>query len=140
MNRGAIANLALLKTLLAISQKFWEPNLWEVMDSFVLLAYGSLAASKTLMQQLLACLNSVLDSEDLFCWYKPKSAFYELCQWHKQLKTMEMSETWLVQWGIYTSIPTWTHLLSLGDKLIFGNLKKTNKTNHQMVCNFKIYT
>ena len=95
MNRGAIANLALLKTLLAISQKLWEPNLWEVMDYFVLLAYGSLAASRTLMQQSLARLSSALDSEDLFCWYKPKSGFYEICQWHKQLKTMEMSETWL---------------------------------------------
>ena len=36
------------------------------MDSFVLLAYVSLAALRTLLQQLLACLNFPLDSEDLF--------------------------------------------------------------------------
>ena len=49
------------------------------MDSFVLLAYASLEASRTLLQQLLACLNFTLD-------------FYELWQQHKQVKTMEMSE------------------------------------------------
>ena len=36
------------------------------MDSFVLLAYASLAASRVLLQQLLASLNFTLDSEDLF--------------------------------------------------------------------------
>ena len=40
------------------------------MDSFVLLAYASLAASRTLLQQLLACLNFTLESEDLSFWYK----------------------------------------------------------------------
>ena len=40
------------------------------MDSFVLLAYGSLAASGIFLQQLLACLNVTLDSEDLSFWYK----------------------------------------------------------------------
>ena len=70
LNRGGIADLPLLRTLLAIRQKFREPSFWEVMDSFVLVAYASLAASRTLLQQLLACLNFALDSEDLFCWYK----------------------------------------------------------------------
>ena len=64
------------------------------MDSFVLLAYASLAASRTLLQWLLACLNFTLESEDLSFWYKQKSDFYELCQQLKQLKTMEMNETW----------------------------------------------
>ena len=45
------------------------------MDSFVLLAYASLAASRTLLQWLLACLNFTLDSEDWFCWYKRKKWF-----------------------------------------------------------------
>ena len=72
LNRGGIADLPLLRTLLAIRQKSREPSFWEVMDSFVLLAYVSLAASRTLLQQLLACLNFILDSEDLFCWYKRK--------------------------------------------------------------------
>ena len=43
------------------------------MDFFVLLAYASLAASRTFLQWLLACLNSTLDSEDLLCWYKRKN-------------------------------------------------------------------
>ena len=94
LNRGGIADLPLLKTLLAIRQKSQEPSFWEVMDSFVLVAYASLAASRTLLQRLLACLNFTLDSEDLFCWYKRKNDFYELWQQHKQLKTMEMSEAW----------------------------------------------
>ena len=35
LNRGGIADLPLLRTLLAISQKSREPNFWEVMDSFL---------------------------------------------------------------------------------------------------------
>ena len=71
LNRGSIADLPLLGTLLAIRQKSREPSFWEVMGSFVLVAYASLAASRTLLQRLLACLNFTLDS-DLFCWYKQK--------------------------------------------------------------------
>ena len=66
-NRGGIADLHKLRKLLVIHQKSWEPSFCEVMDSFVLLAYTSLAASRTLLQRLLACLNFTLDSEDLFC-------------------------------------------------------------------------
>ena len=72
LNRGGIADLPLLRTLLAIRQKSREPSFWEVMDSFVLLAYANLAASRTLLQRLLACLNFTLDSEDLSSWYKRK--------------------------------------------------------------------
>ena len=79
LNRGGIADLPLLKTLLAIRQKSREPSFWEVMDSFVLVAYASLAASRTLLQRLLACLNFTLDSEDLFCWYEN----YENCLVYK---------------------------------------------------------
>ena len=50
LNRGGIADLPLLRTLLAIRQKSREPSFWEVMDSFVLVAYTSLAASRTLLQ------------------------------------------------------------------------------------------
>ena len=45
------------------------------MDCFGLLADASLAAARTLLQQLLVCLNFTLDSEDLFCWYKLKKLF-----------------------------------------------------------------
>ena len=91
-NRGGIADLPLLRTLLAIHQKSREPSFWEVKDSFVLLAYASFAASRTLLQQLLACLNFTLESEDFSLWYKQKNDFYEPWQQHKQLKTMEMNE------------------------------------------------
>ena len=50
LNRRGIADLPLLKTLLAIPQKSREPSFWEVMDYFVLLAYASLAASRTILQ------------------------------------------------------------------------------------------
>ena len=72
LNRGGIADLPLLRTLLAIRQTSQEPSFWEVMDSFVLLAYASLAASRTLLQRLLACLNFTLESEDLSFCYKQK--------------------------------------------------------------------
>ena len=72
LNTGGIADLPSLRMLLAICQKSQETNFWEVMDSFVLVAYASLAASRTLLQRLLAYLNFTLDSEDLFCWYKRK--------------------------------------------------------------------
>ena len=44
LNRASIANLSLLRTPLAICQKSLEPSFWEVMNSFVLLVYTSLAA------------------------------------------------------------------------------------------------
>ena len=70
LNRGGIANLPLLRILLVIHQKSQEASFWKVMDSFVLVPYASLAASRTLLQRLLACLNFTLDSEDLSSWYK----------------------------------------------------------------------
>ena len=54
------------------------------------LLWLNLAASRTLLQWLLACLNFFLDSQDLVFCYKQKNAFYELYQQHKQLKTMEI--------------------------------------------------
>ena len=72
LNRGRIADLPLLRTLVAIRQKSREPSFWEVMDSFVSLAYASLVASRTLLQRLLACLNFTLESEDFSLWYKRK--------------------------------------------------------------------
>ena len=95
LNKGGVADLFLLRKLFAKRQ----PSFWEVMDSFALLACASLAASKTLLQQLLAYLNFTLDSANLFCWYKwkkkkKKEDFYQLWQEHKQLKTMKMSKGW----------------------------------------------
>ena len=45
LNRGGM-----VRTQLAIHQKSKEPSFWEVMGSFVLLAYANLAASRTLLQ------------------------------------------------------------------------------------------
>ena len=50
LNRGVIADLTLLRTLLAICQKSQDQSFWEVMDSFVLVVYGGLAALRTLSQ------------------------------------------------------------------------------------------
>ena len=94
LNRGGIVDLPLLRTILAICQKFWEPSFWEKMDCFVLLVYPSSAASGTLLEWLLVSLDFTLDSEDLFNWYKQKSDFYELWHQHKLLKTMEMNVAW----------------------------------------------
>ena len=69
LNRGGIVDLSLWRTLLAIQQKFQEPRFWGVMHS---LAYASLAATRTLLQPLLACLNFTLDLDDLSFWYKQK--------------------------------------------------------------------
>ena len=91
--RYSIFTFAYLPLLLEIRQKSRDPSFWDLMHSFVLLAYASLAASRFLLEQLLAWLNFNIVSEDLFCCCKPKkSDFYELWQQCKQLKTIEISE------------------------------------------------
>ena len=63
------------------------------MNSFVLLAYESLAASRTPLQRLLAYLNFTLRFRRFNLLVKTKKKdFYELWQQQKQLKTMEISE------------------------------------------------
>ena len=111
LNRVGIADLPLFRTLLAIHQKSWEPRFWEVMESFALLANANLAAWRTLFQWLLACLNFTLDSEDLFCWYKWKKWFLWTMTAAQAAENHgdEWGLTWYFLWGIYTSIPTWTH-------------------------------
>ena len=89
LNRGRIADLPLLRTLLAIGQKSQKPSFWEVMDSFVLVAYASLAASGTLWQQLLACLNFTFTKKKK---KKKISMSYGSSARRKMLKTMDMSE------------------------------------------------
>ena len=46
LNKEGIADLPLLRPILAICQKSQEPHFWEV--TLVLIAYASLAASRTL--------------------------------------------------------------------------------------------
>ena len=50
LNRGGIADLSLLKTLLGICQKSHKPRSLELMYSFISLAYASFAASRTFLQ------------------------------------------------------------------------------------------
>ena len=112
MNRGGIADL-----LLVIQQNSWEPSFWEVKDSYVLLAYASLAASRTLLQlplQLLACLNFTLDSDDLLYWCKRKKLFVWTMAAAQAAENYrdEWCLTWHLQWGIYASIPIWTHTVN----------------------------
>ena len=71
-DRGA-AYLPLLRTLSAIRQKCRELSFWEMIDSFVFVAYPSLAASRTLLQRLLTSLNFTFDSKDLFLLVQTKN-------------------------------------------------------------------
>ena len=41
LNTGGTADLPLLKTILVIRQKSWQPHFWYVMGSFVLSVYAS---------------------------------------------------------------------------------------------------
>ena len=92
------------------------------MVSFVLSEYASLAASRTLLQRLLACLNFNLDSEDLSFWCKQKKGF---------LWTMAAAQatenhgdkwglTWYFRWETYTWTLTWSdsqNLLAVAEAL-----------------------
>ena len=99
LNRGCIVALPFLRTPFLVRQKSLEPSFWEEMDSFVLLAYPSLAASRVLLQGLLAC------------WYKQKKWFLwtmaaaQAAESHRD----DWGLTWYLWYGIYGSIPTWTH-------------------------------
>ena len=79
LNSRGVADLPLLWTLVAIHQMSRQPSFWEVMYSCVLLAHVCLAASGTLLQRLLACLNFSLESEDLSFWYKWKKVISMNC-------------------------------------------------------------
>ena len=46
LNRGGIADLPLLRTLLAVCQKFREPSFWKVTDCFILVPYASLGVQE----------------------------------------------------------------------------------------------
>ena len=109
LNRVGIAYLSLLRKLIAIRQKSWEPSFWEVTDSFVSLAYASLAASRTLLQQLLTHLNFTLESKDLSLWYWWKKWFLWTMAAAQAAEIHEdkWGLTWYFLWWLYTLIPTW---------------------------------
>ena len=70
LNTRRVAHLPFLRTLLAIGQTSSKPSFCQVIESFVLLAYISLPASQRLLKQLFSCLSIILDSGNLFRWYK----------------------------------------------------------------------
>ena len=108
LNKGGIADLPFLRTLLAILQKSQEPSFWEVMDPIALLAYASLAASRTLLQWLPACQKFTLDSEDLSFWYKKMVIFMNYGS----------STTGLSMNGMWLHLHTLTHASTYLDVLM----------------------
>ena len=101
LNRGSIAELPEIPES-QVSGNWWTLALQE---------YASLAASKILLQHLLASLKFTLDSEDLLCWYKRKKWFLWIMAAAQAAENHgdEWGLTWCLWWGIYTSIPTWTN-------------------------------
>ena len=81
------------------------------MDSFVLVAYESVAASRTFLQQSLACLNFPLNSEDSFYICKQKKWFLWTMVAAKPSENYEdeWGLTWHLSKDIYASVPSWTH-------------------------------
>ena len=53
-----------------------------------------MTASATFLERLTVCRKFSLGSEDLSCWYKQMSDFYEPWQQHKHLKTIEINKAW----------------------------------------------
>ena len=88
LNRGRIADLPLLRTLLAIGQKSQKPSFWEVMDS----CFSSICKFGSFRNPL-ATITSL--SELYFHEKKKKkkiSMSYGSSARRKMLKTMDMSE------------------------------------------------
>ena len=102
---GYTGDMPLMRTRLAIHQKSRGPSFWQVMDTFVLLTYGSLAALRTLLLRLLACLNFTLESEDLSFWYKRKKWFLWIMTTGQAVESLkdEWGLTWYFLWGIHKS-------------------------------------
>ena len=111
LDRGGIAGLPLLRTLLAICQKSREPGFWDVMGS-CFISICKFDSFRTLLQQLIAYLNFTSDSEDLSCLYKWTKWFLWTMTAAQAAENHgdEWGWTWYLQWGIHTSVPTWTHL------------------------------
>ena len=85
LNREDIADLALLRIFLAICAKS--------LDTFDLLGYEIFAASRTLLQQLLDCLNFNLRFRRFILLMQIKKVIsMNYDKQHKQLKMMQMSE------------------------------------------------
>ena len=106
LNRGGIADLPLMRTLLAPCQKSWEPNFWKVIDSFVLLAYASVAASRTLLQRTLSELYIRIRRFIFLVQTKKWTLWTMTAAQAAENHGDEWDSIWYFRWEIYTSIPT----------------------------------
>ena len=120
LNRWDIADLPLLRTLLAIHQKSWEPRFWEVMDSCFsrICKFGS-------FKNPFATITSL---SELYFWFRRfillVQTKYEVWQQHKLLKTMKMRKFDLI--------------LMMRDIYINSNLNLLTKfTSSSRITNFK---
>ena len=69
-----------------------------------------MAALRTPLQRLLACLKFTLDSEDWFCRYQQKKVIStNYGDGDHENYGDEWGMTWYLRWGIYTSTSAWTH-------------------------------
>ena len=112
LNRIGIADLPMMRTINNLP-KSEEPSLWKVTDAFALVTYGSLEASKIIVQLLLAF---TLDFEDLLCRYKRKNLYELWTMAAAQAAENHQDEwrlTWYWWWGMYTSILTWNYSQNL---------------------------
>ena len=122
LNWWDIADLPLLRTLLAIHQKSWEPRFWEVMDS----CFSSIRMFGSFKNPF-ATITSL---SQLYFWFRRfvllVQTKYEVWQQHKLLKTMK----W--RWVKFDLI------LMMRDKYINSNLNLLTKfTSSSRITNFK---
>ena len=122
LNWWDIADLPLLRTLLAIHQKSWEPRFWEVMDS----CFSSICMFGSFKNPF-ATITSL---SELYFWFRRfvllVQTKYEVWQQHKLLKTMK----W--RWVKFDLI------LMMRDKYINSNLNLLTKfTSSSRITNFK---
>ena len=103
------------------------------MDSFVLLACASWAASRTLLQWLLGCLKFTLEAQTRRYkqkkWFLWAMAAAQVAENHED----EWGLTWYFLWGRYTSIPTCTHWQNSLAEAEAPSLKISSHGSSQMI-------
>ena len=102
-----MADLPLLRTILAICQKSWEPSFWEVMDSFCFssickfVSFKNPFATITRLSEFYLRFGRLYKQKKWFLW---TMAAPQAAENH--------GDGWVLRdevWGTYISIPTWAH-------------------------------
>ena len=106
LNRGCITNLPLLKTLLAICQKSREPCFWEVMDFFY---YHMQVWHMVITWHTITSLSERYIRVRRFILLVQTKKVISMNYSSSTSRWGEWGLTWYLRWGIYTSIPTWSH-------------------------------